>query len=156
MFAAPTEEIAVPLPIDGAKARVQVWGNTSSEGRFEVVVDTPKGSERRVLWEDWGPAQRTSLYFTPSNWLVVLGGGGRAEMISLSSEAAPRCIPYLERPKQNGEGWRYLGAVDRHLDRLIYYAPSLQDECIPLYGAGSSPYRKEHQDEGSCSRLCAS
>ncbi len=152
-FVKPADEVTVALPLDGMMARVQVWGNTSSEGRFEILVETPKGTERRVLWEDWGPAQRASLYLTPNNWLVVMGGGGDTEMIALSSGSAPRWVPYNQRPRQGGEDWTYLGAVDRSVDHLVYYSPVHQRECIPLYGAGSSPYRKAHQDEHYCSNL---
>jgi hypothetical protein len=150
VFVAPADEVRVPVSVEGVEVRVQVWGNTSSEGRFELVVSTPEGRERRVLWKDWGPAQRVSLYLTPQRALVALGGGGGAEMISVKAGSAPRWVPYPQRPKENGEDWKYLGAVDRSVRRLVYYAPADQPECIPLYGAGSSPYRRDHQDEGTC------
>ena len=146
----PAEQVAVPIPIDDALARIEVWGNTFSEGRFEISVQTRFGAEKHVLWEDWGPAQRASLYLTRDRRLVVLGGGGVAEMIAIPQKAQPRWLPYAERPKESGDEWQYLGAVDRSVDHLLFYPPSQQKECIPLYGAGWSRYRKSYQDEHSC------
>ena len=146
----PAEQFIVPLPLNGAVARVEVWRNTSSEGRFEIAVETSHGSESHVLWDDWGPAQRTSLYLTADRRLVVLGGGGIAEMIAVPPRTKPRWLPYAKRPMETGDAWQYLGAVDRYLDHLVFYLPSQQKECIPLYGAGTSPYRKPHQSENSC------
>jgi hypothetical protein len=146
----PAEQVKVPSPIFGVSARVEVWGNTSSEGRFEFAVETPHGSEKHKLWEDWGPAQRVSIYVTPDKRFVALGGGGIAEMFAVSPQAKPEWIPYAQRPKENGENWIYLGAVDRHARHLVFYEPSQQQECVPLYGAGSSPYRQSHQNGGHC------
>lgn len=146
----PVEQVVVPLPLEDAIVRVEVWGNTTSEGRFEVSVQNHFGAEKHFLWDDWGPAQRASLYLAPDRRLVVLGGGGIAEMIIIPPKAQPHWLPYAERPKESGDEWKYLGAIDRDVDHLVFYAPSRQRECIPLYGAGSSPYRKSHQNEHSC------
>ena len=150
----PADAVDIVLPFDGTAARIEVWGNTWSEGRFEVVVQTPSGTVRDVLWEDWGPAQRASLYLTPEDWLVVLGGGGVARMIDLSAGGAPRVVPSREQLRQKSELWTYLGVVDRVIEkreaRLRFFDPSTQPECIPLYGAGSSPYRIAFQDTGFC------
>jgi hypothetical protein len=72
-FFAPDEEVIVPLPVEGTYARIQVWGNTISDGRYEVVVASPLGSSRQKLWEDWGPAQRASLYWSLDGRLIVIG-----------------------------------------------------------------------------------
>lgn len=149
-FFQPAEEVIVPLDVNGAAAHIQVWGNTTSEGRYEVVVTTKLGSAQHELWENWGPARRASLYLSLDDRLVVLGGGGSAEMFDLSRDTPPRWIPYDQRPKESGDDWQYLGAVDGGVDELTFYPPSVQPECIPLYGAGSSPYRRSHHDERSC------
>jgi hypothetical protein len=146
----PVEKVEIPVPLAGVNARIEVWGNTSSEGRFEIVVTTPSGNERHSLWEDWGPAQRVSLYLTADRRLVALGGGGIAEMIVIPLRTKPKWIPYANRPRENGDDWTYLGAIDRYRKHLLFYMPSQQKECVPLYGAGFSPYRKSHQDEHSC------
>jgi hypothetical protein len=149
----PAEEVVVPIDVDGAEARIQVWGNTTSEGRYEVVVTTKLGSAKHELWENWGPARRANLYITRDERLVVLGGGGAAEMFDLSRDVHPQWMPYDQRPKESGDDWLYLGVVDGGVDELTFYPPSVQPECIPLYGAGFSSYRKSHQDERSCANL---
>jgi len=63
-FIQPTEEVIVPLDVNGAAAHIQVWGNTTSEGRYEVAVTTKLGSAQHELWENWGPARRASLYLS--------------------------------------------------------------------------------------------
>jgi hypothetical protein len=152
---APTDSVTVPLPGLHSKARVEVWGNTFSEGRFEIVVTSPEGSARSVLWEDWGPAQRASLYLTPDNWLVVLGGGSINEMIEIPASAPPKIVPHERRPRDAGDQWAYLGAVDRGyvggVVRLKFFSPSEQPECVPMYGEGRSPYRVQHQESRPCS-----
>lgn len=150
-FFRPAEEVVVPLPVPGTEVRMQVWADTMSDGRFEAVVSSPHGSTRRLLWEDWGPAQRASLYWARDGRLIILGGGGHSEMFALSRDAPPQAIPFADQPGETGDKWRYLGAVDGH--DLAYFPPSAQRECIPLYGAGWSPYRKAHQDQHSCSDL---
>lgn len=150
-FFAPDEEVIVPLPVEGTYARIQVWGNTISDGRYEVVVASPLGSSRQKLWEDWGPAQRASLYWSLDGRLIVIGGGGNTAMFVVPRAARPRRIPFHDWPREGGEDWRYLGAVDG--DDLTYFPPSAQRECIPLHGAGFSLYRRSHQDQGSCSNL---
>lgn len=146
----PADEVVVPLHANGAEVHIQVWGNTTGDGRYEVVVTTKSGSAQHELWKNWGPARRASLYLSLDDRLVVLGGGGSAEMFDLTRDTPPRWIPYEHRPKESGDDWRYVGAVDADADKLIFYPPSVQPECIPLYGAGSSPYRRSHQDERSC------
>jgi len=74
-------------------------------------------------------------------------------MIALSPKSKPHWIPYGQRPKESGNDWKYLGAVDRDGNHLVYYTPTKQQECVPLYGGGSSPYRKPHQEQHSCSKL---
>ena len=116
-------------------------------------MTTKLGSAQHELWENWGPARRASLYLSLDDRLVVLGGGGLAEMFDVSRDASPRWIPYEQRPKESGDDWEYLrAAVDGGVDELTFYPPSVQTECIPLYGAGSSAYRKSHQDERSCAK----
>ena len=74
----PDETVSLPLPINEMTATIEVWGNTHSEGRLELVVNSEQGILRKTLWEDWGPAQRSSFYRTEEGWLVVLGGGAEA------------------------------------------------------------------------------
>lgn len=150
-FFSPTESVAVPFLVNGSQVRIQLWGDTLSEGRFEILLSNQHGSARKVLWEDWGPAQRVSLYISRDGRLIVLGGGGIAEMFLLPRSSAPGWLTYRQRPKEDGNDWHYLGAVDRDNRDLEFLRPVAQRECVPLYGAGTSSYRKAHQDRGSCS-----
>lgn len=141
------EEVAVPLPIASAIARIQ-----AADGGYVIVVETSHGRLRHRLWEDWGPADRTSLYVTPEGWVVALGGGGEDTMITIAGASAPVLVDIGERRRTNSETWRYVGAVDRQDRRLRFFAPSEQAECFAMFGAGSSPYRREHQVEHFCPR----
>ena len=111
------------------------------DGRFVAAVQNRYGTESHDLWEDWGPAQRASIYLADDGRVIVLGGGGRDARFKLPSHAAPNWIPYSERPSETGADWHYIGAVDREQGDLVFYGPTTQPECIPLYGAGFSPYR---------------
>lgn len=136
-------ETVIPLPFDGSVVRIQVWQSFDSDGRYEAVVETPSGSAQHLLWNDWGPAQRANLYLTHDRRLVVIGGGGQSEMFSLPPHSPPKWVPYNQRPRESGDDWTYLGAT-----AVDHRVP--QEECIALFGAGSSPYRKAHQSEHSC------
>lgn len=146
----PGQEVAVYLPARSAVAYVQVWANSMMEGRYEVLVATQHGRLRRILWEDWGPAQRASLYLTPEGWLAILGGGGDATIIAIPENARPFEVPRTELQNVRSETWHYVGAVDRANRRLRFFSPDDQSECFPMFGEGNSPYRKAHQVEGSC------
>lgn len=150
---APVDRVAVQVAGTDATAIIEVWGNTTSEGRFEIVVTTPRGTVRRELWEDWGPAQRVSLYLTHRRQLVAMGGGVYTEMVAIPPDSPPKSIALATRPRDNGDDWRYLGAVDRrdaHLAQLSFRSAVQEAECLPLYGEGLSPYRKSHQQSGFC------
>lgn len=144
------------LPMGSATARLRI--DTSSLDYnlkpYEIVVETSYGSAEHTLWIDWGPAQRTSLYRTKDDWLVVLGGGGTAEMFMVVGTSGPRWVPYQDRPTTDGRDWTYLGAFDTYsangYRRFRWYPTGQFGECFPMYGAGDSPYRKDHQHASSC------
>jgi hypothetical protein len=140
-----SEEVVVTLPIASALARVQ-----AADGGYVIVVETPHGRIRHKLWEDWGPADRTSLYVTPEGWVVALGGGGEDTMIAITGASAPALVAARERGRTNPDAWLYIGAVDVQDRRLRFFAPSEQAECFAMFGAGASPYRKDHQAEHFC------
>jgi hypothetical protein len=119
-------------------------------GDYYVSVRSPRGHASALMWRNWGPAHRASFYLTPERTLVVLHPGGGNTFIALE----PRPLEFRPRrlPGNDGE-WRYLGAVDRDARRrsnLRFFAPDEQRECIPLLGAGSSSFRREHQLQHSC------
>lgn len=148
MFLRPVHDVLVPLPIESAVAHVEVWGNTTSDGRFELRVENHNGEARHMLWEDWGPAKRVSLYLTPKGWLVALGGGGMAEMFELRPELPPRWVDDSEQPITDGADWTYIGVVDRSDDGLRFYSPSEQQECVPTYlDERDAFYRPAYQAE---------
>jgi hypothetical protein len=149
-FLRPVHDVSVPLPVASAIAHVEVWGNTTSDGRFELLVENGYGEARHTLWEDWGPAQRVSLYLTPKGWLVALGGGGMDQMFDLQPDLPPRWVEDADRWAGDGADWTYIGAVDRAADSLRFYSAAEQAECVPMFGVGESPYRKAHQAEGFC------
>ena len=146
----PAEEVTIELPEALGVAHVQVWGNTMSEGRHELLVRTPRGSVRRVMWEDWGPAQRTSLYLTPGRHLVAIGGGSVAAVVTVDAGARP-ALGRLDGAERESERWRYLGAVDRD-DRRGYFLwpPNQFRECNAEFGAGSIPYRRTAVEHDFC------
>jgi hypothetical protein len=142
----PVEDVAVVLPVNGAVAHIQVWGNTLSDGRFELLVENGQGKLRSVLWENWGPAYRVSLYLTPDRRLVVGGGGGIVEMFEILADAPPRPVADAAWAGTDGEDWQYLGVVDRAGSTLRFFSSAEQKECLPMYTDESdSPYRKSHQ-----------
>ena len=147
----PAAEIAIPLEIGGAVAHVQVWGGLGHGGRYELLIETPHGRLRRVLWENWGPATNVNLYLTPEGWIATLGDGGGPAAIALFEDKAPIEVSDAEIWTSRSEAWRYLGvAVFVGSGVMELHTPDESPECVPLFGVGHGPHRAAHQTEGSC------
>ena len=143
----PSAEVVVPWPNQAVSVRIQVWG--SSAPGFWVAVENAKGRLSHVLWEDWGPARQGNLYVTPAGSLAIIGGGGLATIVEIVPHAPPREMHAAQI--SDAQEWRYLGrfVLGRYGD-LRFHSASEHRECIPLYGAGFVPVRKEHQVAGDC------
>lgn len=138
---APRVTAAVPWPALDARPSIQIRG---MDGTFWVDVETPHGRYAQALWTDWGPARLANLYRTPRGSLVVIGGGWIAAIVELPASAAPR--PGGNDEVTDGTDWTYVGAVAAVRGRdLRFYPPSELHECIPLYGEGHVPVRREFQ-----------
>jgi hypothetical protein len=143
-------EAAVRLPIgSNAVAYVQEWVRWDAiDGHFWLVVKTPEGEVTTKMWEDWGPARSANLYVTPENTLVVIGAGGVDTFVRFVGEK-----PELGAgPVSASEHWIYLGAVapgGKDWRELKFYSADTHRECVDLFGAGASPYRKQFQ-KNSC------
>ena len=84
---------------------------------------------------------------------MVLGGGGSADMFDLSTDGRVVPVPWSDRRRTDDRRWTYIGAADLYLKKEPrFYTPEDLPECFAMFGAGSSPYRLEHQVEGSCDR----
>lgn len=129
-------------------ARIQKWHTFSTE-QFVLRVDSPDGTTNAVLWENWGPAHRVSLYIAPNERLIALGGGGKAQAFDVSKSKPPQQVDLVYG--EDSSGWRYIGVVDYDEQRqLRFFLPSEERECVPMYGAGQSPYRLVYQDQNNC------
>lgn len=142
----PAYEAAVKLPMGDATARFQAWHGLLSSAPFRLRVDTPRGSMSTELWSDWGPASDINLYQTPENWLVGIGGGGTSVIIDVMNPNGPSLVLGAKQAKTNDEDWTYLGLAAG--DSFI--PANEKPECIALFGAGYSPYRKKFQVEHLC------
>ena len=150
LTACSSEAVGLRLPGGGASAHVWAESEGLGEQRLMIAVQNSRGRVSRTLWVDWGPAHRVNLYLTSEGWLAALGGGGDAEMFEIPSGARPRWIPYDNRPRSDGRDWQYIGVIDQFEGKLKYFSPAQSTECLPMYGAGFSPYRKVHQAEHDC------
>ncbi len=144
----PAAEAVVKLPMGNAVARSQSWVGFLEPQPFVLRVDTPHGSTSAKLWADWGPANDLALYRTPEDWLIGIGGGGESVIIDVMSKFGPRIVLEDEQRKTDNKEWEFLGYLYSQGGRL--HTPTEREECIALLGAGSSPYRKEHQVPHSC------
>ncbi|MFD1332497.1 hypothetical protein ACFQ4O_10855 [Methylopila musalis] len=119
----------------------------------EVLLHEPglTSGSSFLLWKNWGPATRANIYRTEENWLVVLGGGGAAEMFQTSAGGRIVPVPWSDRKRTDDRRWTYVGAADLRFKREPrFYTPQELPECFALFGAGSSPYRLEHQAPSRC------
>ena len=146
----PSQSVTVQLPLAGATVRVENFGELNSNGRFELVVRNDRGEVRQMLWRDWGPAQRTNLYWAEGQRVIAIGGPGVIEMVDLPPGAPPRWIEPADHPQDDGAGWTYLGAVDRRNRNLVFLPASIERECIALFGVGSQNYRAAAQAQHHC------
>ncbi|WP_462119357.1 hypothetical protein [Methylorubrum extorquens] len=96
-------EVEAPVPMGAATVRVQTWTGWSGEHPYILIVDTPRGSLKKKLWEYWGPSTAAMLYRTEENWLAVLGAGRYVSFIDVENIAGPRLLTSSEAPKGNGE-----------------------------------------------------
>ncbi len=150
-YSSPRQTVGIDLPGANAKARFEWWLGEDWIPFSRIVVENVHGKTDRRMWEDWGPASRASVYLTPENWLVVAHPGGGATAVTLNSERAPEEISYFAVKRSPSERWRFIGTVDRtRQGDLRYYSPDEVRECIPLFGAGSAPFRIDHQDQRDC------
>ena len=145
--AMPWLEAPVDLP-DGSIARVMIRAG----GEYRVTVEGANGSASHSLdmSVDDGD-RRANLYWTPEHWLVVIDSGGMETFFDLTP-GQPPTDDVRERPAAGrSRDWRYLGVVKRTSgDALTFRAPSQEQECIALYGEGSTPYRLQAQHENGC------
>lgn len=132
---------AVPWPAPDVRPSIQMRG---MDGTYWVEVETPNGRIAQALWTDWGPAGRANLYRTPRGALVVIGGGSITAIIALPASDPPKWGGAEELI--DGDEWAYVGAVASIGGRdLRFFPPSELTECIPLYGEGRVPVRREFQ-----------
>jgi len=152
-FSRPFGSVDVPMVFPGVTARFEAWLDFGGE-RYWLVTNTPLGSAERQLWSNWGPATRSNFYRTPDDWLVVLGGGGAAEMVDLTNATARQEQRRSSVTQTDSRSWTYLGAVDYSPSDAApgyrFFPPSERQECFAMFGAGSSPYRHQYQAEGRC------
>lgn len=143
----PSSETIVKLPMCSAVARFQEWAGFVGSRPYMLVVETPNGTTKREMLTNWGPAESLNLYRTETDWFVVIGGGGETAVFDVCAALGPRQIWGNEFPKTDGEHWEYLGVVD---SRGSLTPPKALEECIPLFGAGYTPFRKSRQAEHFC------
>lgn len=152
-FSRPFASVDVPIRLPGVTVRFEVWSDFGGE-RYWLVTSTPSGSAKRKLWSNWGPASRANFYWTSDDWLVVLGGGGDAEMVDLKNASAPHERRRSPGTQTDSGTWIYLGAVDFLSNGAAsgyrFFTPSQRRECFAMLGAGFSPYRHQHQAQGPC------
>lgn len=142
----PERETVVKLPMGDSVARFQVWYGLYLKPPYFLTVDTPRGSISTELWTNWGPARSINLYQTPENWLVGIGGGGASVIIDVMNPSGPKSVDRAERVRTNDENWKYLGRA--YISKFI--TAREKPECIELFGAGDSPYRKKFQAQSFC------
>lgn len=121
-------------------------------GGYRTIVFNKAGS---VSWDSLPIARGkryVSLYLTPENWLAVIEAGGDDRFIKVSIDRTPILVSPSRTIDKDmwSSKWRYLGAVIRDDDRLRLVSPKSRRECLPMLGAGDSPYRRQYQNEGSC------
>lgn len=87
--------------------------------------------------------QRSNIYLTKNDQLVVIEQGGADVFFKLSKDSAPVALDadkYKERDTRS-ETWRYIGVIKDGK----FIRSDRNEECISLLGEGVSPYRKQHQ-----------
>jgi hypothetical protein len=115
-----------------------------ASGKWTVTVRNQYGSVSDTIFAA-NDHQRSNLYLTPNNQLVVIEQGGDDAFFKISGHAVPEVLNgnrYTERDVHSDD-WRYIGVIRN--DALTSSA-----ECISLLGVGSSPYRKRFQVPSFC------
>lgn len=151
------DEVAVDLPVNRARARVQWWSSSDWMPRSRLVVETASGATiESEMWADWGVASRASLYVSPENWLIVLHPAGGETVVSIPENGAPGIVPGGEINQSAPDTWQFIGTVARNQypkRGFRFYSPAEQRECIPMFGMKfemGARYRLEHQAPQDC------
>lgn len=118
---------------------IETWAE--GEGRYTIKVSNDVGSTRRELWEDWGPAQRMSLYLSPEGWVVVLGGPTHA--VATTTQGLPKEVPYPALFASDSGRWRFLGTAFGR--STLFRKASEERECVDVLGSLPMPWRRYYQ-----------
>lgn len=140
----PISDVEVPIPLPSVRVGVQLWASWDSDGSFWLTAENSNGSVERSLWEDWGPARRSSFYLTAEGWLAVLAIGELVALIEFPSDGPPRSVGLEKRWRDSSDPskeWTYIGAVDG-LGPQYFILPT-STECVQTLG-NLPMYRKEH------------
>jgi hypothetical protein len=152
----PDHATSTVLP-DGTRLTAELV-NTSPLGATEyertLKIETAAESLTIRMFDDWGPARRTSIYLTENGSLVVLGPAHDDYFVSL------RPLRRLQAPAQSDSSrWAYVGAFDLATtgvgrDRrtvLRFFSSAQQAECVPTFmdSDEGGPFRK-HAYASSC------
>jgi len=148
--ARPAREVAVKLPIAEATAYFQVWSVSGVSPRYELIVETKRGSVSKRLWEDWGPQTHANLYITPDNWLIVIDGIGGDSAVEFKPGQPPRLVDWTEYRTADSDKWQYFGSVGWEWKTYRFFAPFERAECISNFGVDGSRFRTAYQVAGRC------
>jgi hypothetical protein len=127
---------------DGKTEIAFVRKNVPFNSTETIQVTNLYGSIERN-YKPIGDPIRNNIYYTPANQIVVISQTGSDMFFDITPNRSPRDVTFktIDRNFVNSIHWKYLGVIDR--DRFIKAKDEL--ECIPLLGAGHSPYRVNYQ-----------
>jgi hypothetical protein len=147
-------DVAVDLPTNDARARVQWWSGSDWMPYARLIVERDTGERVDTkMWTNWGVATRGSFYITPENWLVVAHPGGGTTVVTISKNSPLKELHEFDLKHSPSEVWNYIGAVDGYQHSSKFFSPKQQRECIPMFGMKFEPgprFRFDQQVPQDC------
>ncbi|MDM9645605.1 hypothetical protein [Rhizobium sp. S163] len=132
----------------GTTVTVRKWFGVLDNSDFDVVVVAGRKINAGPIVDTSIADPRFNIYILPSDTIGVIGTTGVSSFIDVSNGSQPRVISSQMIDLHTSAEWRFVGTIlETEKRRLVYFPASEIAECISLLGAGSSPFRTEHQAE---------
>lgn len=149
----PSKSVIAPLG-NGDTVEVREWLGIAEDGYFDIIVTTAKGISRPIpLISSDLIESRFNIYRQP-NGIVIITNGGFSFFINMSEKNIPFEEKLYGTYDDDSFRWEYIGTVVEIEENYLNYHPAAEiSECIPLLGAGSSPYRVPFQKQSRCSDI---
>lgn len=116
-------------------------------GKWTATIRNEHGEASDTMFAA-NDRQRSNIYLTPTNQLVIIEQGGDDVFFAIPKDGPPKALSgrkYAERDTRS-DNWRYVGVIKDE----VLIPPTQAPECIALLGEGRSPYRKQYQVPNFC------